>query len=221
MKVQHPVVLAAFFLLWKQRFSSSPQSKQFHRTRKPQSARTTSPGSNRFRKPLSLVISLSDTRSPQQWDRKDITPVGKTNDNLDTTMLLIIGECLCPSFQCYWPFNENFTAVYYTECISAIVKAAGGDVLTSFVDGHTVEDWFNTYHGYLQYVSRCTNVWFVLVHVDVIMGYMTYFRLATGCVQYSGYDRESSQQRREQLCLPRETLLSWSRVSQTERIVKR
>ena len=35
-----------------------------------------------------------------------------------------------------------------------------------------VEDWFNTYLGYLQCVSRCTNVWFMLVHVDVIMGYM-------------------------------------------------
>ena len=36
-----------------------------------------------------------------------------------------------------------------------------------------VEDWFNTYLGYLQYVSRCTNVWFMLVHVDVILGFMT------------------------------------------------
>ena len=36
-----------------------------------------------------------------------------------------------------------------------------------------VEDWFNTYFGYLQCVSRYTSVWFMLVHVDVIMGYMT------------------------------------------------
>ena len=37
-----------------------------------------------------------------------------------------------------------------------------------------VEDWFNTYLGYLQYISLLTNVWFMLVHVDVIMGYMNF-----------------------------------------------
>ena len=31
----------------------------------------------------------------------------------------------------------------------------------------SVGDWFNTYLGYLQYVSRCTNVWFMLMIVDV------------------------------------------------------
>ena len=36
-----------------------------------------------------------------------------------------------------------------------------------------VEDWFNTYLGYLQCVSLCTNVWFMLMHVDVILSYMT------------------------------------------------
>ena len=32
---------------------------------------------------------------------------------------------------------------------------------------NAVEDWFNTYLGYLQYVSRCTNVWFMFMIVDV------------------------------------------------------
>ena len=42
-----------------------------------------------------------------------------------------------------------------------------------------VEDWFNTYRGYLQCVSWCTNVWFMFMHVDVTVGYMT-FCLPTG-----------------------------------------
>ena len=33
--------------------------------------------------------------------------------------------------------------------------------------GVNVEDWFNMYLGYLQYVSRCTNVWFMFMIVDV------------------------------------------------------
>ena len=43
--------------------------------------------------------------------------------------------------------------------------------------GGNVEDWFNTYLGYLQCVYRCASVWFMLGHVDVIMGYMTWFML--------------------------------------------
>ena len=35
-----------------------------------------------------------------------------------------------------------------------------------------VEDWFNTYLGYLQYVSWCTNVWCIFLHVGVTIGYM-------------------------------------------------
>ena len=38
-----------------------------------------------------------------------------------------------------------------------------------------VDDWFNTYLGYLQYVSWCTNVWFMFMHVVVTIGYMTFF----------------------------------------------
>ena len=44
-----------------------------------------------------------------------------------------------------------------------------------------VEDWFNTYLGYLQYVSWCTNVWFMfmyvwfmLMHVDITIRYMMF-----------------------------------------------
>ena len=37
-----------------------------------------------------------------------------------------------------------------------------------------VEDWFNMYLGHLQYVSWCTNVWFMFMHVDVTIGYMTF-----------------------------------------------
>ena len=37
-----------------------------------------------------------------------------------------------------------------------------------------VEDWFNTYLDYLQYVSWCTNVWFMFMHVDVTIGCMTF-----------------------------------------------
>ena len=33
----------------------------------------------------------------------------------------------------------------------------------------SVEDWFNTYLGYLQCVSRCTNVRSILGHIDVLM----------------------------------------------------
>ena len=33
-----------------------------------------------------------------------------------------------------------------------------------------VEDWFNTYLGWLQYAFWYTNVWFMLMYVDVIMG---------------------------------------------------
>ena len=36
------------------------------------------------------------------------------------------------------------------------------------------EDWFNTYLDYLQYVSWCTNVWFMFMHIDVTIEYMTF-----------------------------------------------
>ena len=39
---------------------------------------------------------------------------------------------------------------------------------------NTVEDWFNTYPGYLQYVSWCTNVWLMFMHVDVTIGHMSW-----------------------------------------------
>ena len=39
--------------------------------------------------------------------------------------------------------------------------------------GVNVEDWFNTYIGRLEDAFWYTNVGFMLVHVDVIMGYMT------------------------------------------------
>ena len=32
--------------------------------------------------------------------------------------------------------------------------------------GGNVEDWFNTYLGYLQCVCLCTNVWFMFIIVD-------------------------------------------------------
>ena len=32
-----------------------------------------------------------------------------------------------------------------------------------------VEDWFNTYLGYLQCVFRCTNVRSILGHIEVLM----------------------------------------------------
>ena len=38
-----------------------------------------------------------------------------------------------------------------------------------------VEDWFNTYLDYLQNVSWYINVWFMLMHVDITIGYMTIF----------------------------------------------
>ena len=39
--------------------------------------------------------------------------------------------------------------------------------LKIIINGGNVEDWFNTYLGYLQCVSLCTNVWFMLMQVDV------------------------------------------------------
>ena len=36
----------------------------------------------------------------------------------------------------------------------------------------SVEDWFNTYLDYLQYVSWCTNVWFMFMHVYITIDYM-------------------------------------------------
>ena len=33
----------------------------------------------------------------------------------------------------------------------------------------SVEDWFNTYLGYLQCVFRCTRVRSILGHIDVLM----------------------------------------------------
>ena len=74
----------------------------------------------------------------------------------------------------------------------------------------SVEDWFDTYLGYLQCVSRCTSVWFMLGHVDVIIGYTTSFRLATVCMcsalvtKASHHHAEVENSR----VLPRETLLS-------------
>ena len=47
------------------------------------------------------------------------------------------------------------------------------------------------YIGYLQYVSWCTNiwvmfmhVWFMFVHLDVIIGYMTFLPNNWMCVWY-------------------------------------
>ena len=42
-----------------------------------------------------------------------------------------------------------------------------------------VEDWFNTYLFCSRYVSWCTIVWFMFMHVVVIIGFLT-FGLATG-----------------------------------------
>ena len=42
--------------------------------------------------------------------------------------------------------------------------------------GGNVEDWFNTYLGYLQCVSWCTSVWPILDHIDVIMGDVVHVR---------------------------------------------
>ena len=51
--------------------------------------------------------------------------------------------------------------------------------LKIILNGGDVEDWFNTYPGYLQYVSWCTNVWFMFMHVDVTIGFML-FLLSNG-----------------------------------------
>ena len=48
-----------------------------------------------------------------------------------------------------------------------------------------VEDWSNMYLGYLQYVSWCTNVWFIFMHVDVTIGYMLFLPSNGICVRYS------------------------------------
>ena len=45
--------------------------------------------------------------------------------------------------------------------------------------GGNVKDCFNMYLGYLQRVSWCTNIWFMFMHIDVTIGYIT-FCLATG-----------------------------------------
>ena len=59
----------------------------------------------------------------------------------------------------------------------------------------TVEDGFNTYLGYSQYVSWCTNVWFMFMHVDVTIGYMTF--LPSNCVYVRYCLRESQSSPRE------------------------
>ena len=46
--------------------------------------------------------------------------------------------------------------------------ACADDNLSAFAFVMTIEDWFNTYLGYLKYVSWCTHVW----HVDVTIGYV-------------------------------------------------
>ena len=76
--------------------------------------------------------------------------------------------------------------------------------------GGNVEEWFNTYLGYLQCVSRCTSVWFMLVHVDVIMGYMTSFRIATVYTYIALVTKVSHRHTKVEnsRVLPGETLLS-------------
>ena len=49
-----------------------------------------------------------------------------------------------------------------------------------------VEDWFNTYPGYLQYMSRCTNVWFMFMIVDVTIDVILPSNWIY--VQYIGYE---------------------------------
>ena len=51
----------------------------------------------------------------------------------------------------------------------SVVQTESKDQLDGSM-GKCVGDWFSTYLGYLQYVSRCTNVWFMLVHLDVPIG---------------------------------------------------
>ena len=58
----------------------------------------------------------------------------------------------------------------YTEKIFREVEDMKG---VSIGGENIVENWFNTFLSFLQCVSRCTNVWFMLGYVDVIMAYMT------------------------------------------------
>ena len=72
-----------------------------------------------------------------------------------------------------------------------------------------VEDWFNTCLDCLQYVSWCTNVWFMFMHVDVTIGYMTFLPSNWICVQNCWRESElSPHESRKQSFLPGETLLS-------------
>ena len=58
--------------------------------------------------------------------------------------------------------------------------------------GVNVEDWFDTCFAYLQYMFRCTNVWFMFMIVDVTIDAI----LPSDWIyiQYSCCEGESSQQ---------------------------